>query len=70
LLTFGKSTMLARVANPIPVKPDLQTCARLVALTAWEAYQANGLHLTLEEADAWMAKREAGQDVEPSPCHL
>jgi len=40
------------------------------ALAAWEAYQANGLHLTLEEADAWMAKLEAGQDVEPPPCHV
>ncbi|OIN92550.1 MAG: CopG family transcriptional regulator [Comamonadaceae bacterium CG1_02_60_18] len=40
------------------------------AVAAWEAYQAKGLHLTLEEADAWMAKLEAGQDVEPPPCHV
>jgi len=62
--------MLARVANPITVKPDLHTCARLEALAAWEDYHANGLHLTLKEADAWMAKLEAGQDVEPPPCHV
>ncbi|PIE36640.1 MAG: CopG family transcriptional regulator [Gammaproteobacteria bacterium] len=39
------------------------------ALRAWEAYQENGLHLTLEEADAWLAKLEAGQDVEIPKCH-
>jgi len=30
------------------------------ALNAWEAYKNNGLHLTLEEADAWLNKLEAG----------
>ncbi len=39
------------------------------ALRAWEAYQENGLHLTLEEADAWLAKLEAGEDVELPKCH-
>lgn len=39
------------------------------ALDAWAAYQANGLHLTLEEADAWLAKLEAGEDVELPKCH-
>ena len=32
-------------------------------------YQATGLHITMEEADAWLAKLEAGQDVEPPECH-
>ncbi len=27
------------------------------------------LHLTEREADAWMARLEAGQDVEPPECH-
>ena len=39
------------------------------ALQSWDDYQATGLHVTLEEADAWLAKLEAGQDVEPPPCH-
>lgn len=39
-------------------------------LRAWNAYQSNGLHVTLEEADAWLAKLEAGQDVEPPECHV
>ncbi len=39
------------------------------ALRAWEEYQRTGLHLTLEEADAWLAKLEAGEDVETPDCH-
>jgi predicted transcriptional regulator len=39
------------------------------ALLVWEAYQKNSLHLTLEEADAWLAKLESGEDVEPPKCH-
>ena len=40
------------------------------ALRAWDAYQENGLHLTLEEANAWLAKLEAGEDdAEPPECH-
>jgi predicted transcriptional regulator len=34
------------------------------ALRALEDYQQTGLHLTLEEADAWMATLEAGEDAE------
>ena len=39
-------------------------------LRAWNDYQANGRHVTHEEADAWMSKLEAGQDVEPPACHV
>jgi len=39
------------------------------AQSAWEAHQRDGLHLTLEEADAWLARLEAGEDVEPPECH-
>ena len=40
------------------------------ALRAWEEYQENGLHLTLEEADAWLEKLEAGEDAELPECHV
>ena len=40
------------------------------ALRAWNEYQATGQHLTLEEVDAWLAKLEAGEDVEPPKCHV
>ena len=40
------------------------------ALAAWNDYQATGLHATAEEADAWLAKLEAGEDAEAPSCHL
>ena len=38
-------------------------------IRAWNEYQATGLHVSLEEADAWLAQLEAGKDVEPPECH-
>ncbi len=43
---------------------------RQEGIRAWEAYQSTGLHATLEEADAWMARLEAGEDIEPPHCHV
>lgn len=40
------------------------------AITAWNEFQATGLHVTMKEADAWLAKLEAGKDVEPPECHV
>jgi predicted transcriptional regulator len=39
------------------------------SIRAWKEYQATGLHVALEEADAWLGKLEDGQDVEQMP-HL
>lgn len=39
------------------------------AIRAWDAYQETGLHVTMEEADAWLAKLEAGEDAEVPTCH-
>jgi predicted transcriptional regulator len=40
------------------------------ALAAWKAYQETGLHATAEEADAWLAKLEAGEDAKAPECHV
>jgi predicted transcriptional regulator len=40
------------------------------AQAAWAHYQATGLHATAEEADAWLAKLEAGEDAAPPQCHV
>jgi predicted transcriptional regulator len=39
------------------------------ALAAWADYQATGQHVTAEEADSWLARLEAGEDVEPPSSH-
>jgi predicted transcriptional regulator len=40
------------------------------ALAAWNDYQATGLHATGAEADAWLAKLEAGEVAEAPECHI
>ena len=39
------------------------------ALVAWTEYQESGQHLTAAEADAWLARLEAGEDAEPPAPH-
>ena len=39
------------------------------ALAAWAGYRTTGLHLTAEEADAWLAKLEAGKRAVIPKCH-
>ena len=38
-------------------------------LAAWSDYETTGLHVTAEEADAWLARLEAGEDAEPPAPH-
>lgn len=39
------------------------------ALAAWAEYQSTGQHVTADEADAWLARLEAGEDAEPPASH-
>jgi predicted transcriptional regulator len=39
------------------------------AQRAWDTYRQTGLHLTADEADAWLVKLEAGEDAELPRCH-
>jgi len=43
---------------------------RQSGIRAWNEYQDTGLHVTSDEADSWLAKLEAGQDVEIPKCHV
>jgi predicted transcriptional regulator len=37
-------------------------------LKAWEDFRENGLHVTADEVDAWMAQLEQGNDVDLHSC--
>jgi predicted transcriptional regulator len=50
-------------------REEKREALRQATLTAWEDYQATGLHLSADEADAWLAKLEAGEDVPAPECH-
>lgn len=51
-------------------REEMRERLRTEALAAWEEYQVTGLHVTAEEADAWLAKLEAGEDAVPPECHV
>lgn len=38
------------------------------ALRAWETFRATGQHVTADQADAWLAQLEQGNDVNPPLC--
>ena len=40
------------------------------ALKAWAHYQETGIHLTGNEAEAWLEKLEHGEDAEAPTCHI
>jgi predicted transcriptional regulator len=40
------------------------------ALAAWDHYQSTDLHVTSEEADAWLAKLAAGKKTRPPKCRV
>ena len=40
------------------------------AIKSWDEYRATGLHVTVDEADAWLALLEQGTDTEPPECHV
>ena len=50
-------------------REERREALRRDALAAWEEYEATGRHVTGDEADAWLARLEAGDDVEPPPLH-
>jgi predicted transcriptional regulator len=39
-------------------------------LKAWKEFRSTGLHVNAEEADAWLAQLEQGNDIEPPECHV
>lgn len=43
---------------------------RQEARAAHDEFLLTGLHVTAQEADAWLAELEAGNDVEPPKCHV
>jgi len=56
--------------EPVHVREPAYEHFKQGATRAWDEYQRTGLHLTLAEADAWLARLEAGEDVEPPACHV
>ncbi len=50
-------------------REETREAFRQSAISAWNDYQATGQHVTVDEADTWLARLEAGEDVKPPECH-
>ncbi|MFA7398992.1 MAG: CopG family ribbon-helix-helix protein [Sideroxydans sp.] len=56
--------------NEYVEREEKREAFRQYGIRAWEEYQATGLHVTHDEADAWLAKLEQGQDGKMPACHV
>jgi predicted transcriptional regulator len=63
--------MPTRPTTSLKLDPATRSRLQLLAdaLAAWADYEATGLHVTGEEVDTWLARLEAGEDVEAPQAH-
>ena len=61
----GRSThwMLRQAVSQFIEREEAREAFRAAGLQAWDQYQVTGLHVTHEEADAWLARLQAGEQV-------
>lgn len=61
--------MLREAVSQFVEREEKREAFRQAGLQAWKEYQATGQHVTLDEADAWLAKLEAGVEAAVPECH-
>ena len=61
--------LMREAINQYLEREEKREAFRQDALRAWESYRATGLHVSAEEADAWLNQLEQGNDTEPPECH-
>ena len=61
--------LLPEAVEPYIEREKTPESRRQDALAAWSDYRTDGLHLTANEADAWRAKLEGGEDAPLPKCH-
>lgn len=61
--------MVCEAVSQYVEREEKREAVRQAAIDAWSQYRATGMYLTAAEADVWLAKLEAGEDVNPPECH-
>ena len=61
--------VLVEAVKEYVIREEKRESFKKEAHSRWEHYQQTGLHVTGEEAKAWMQKLVAGELVEPPECH-
>ena len=61
----GRSThwMLRQAVSQFVEREEARGAFRAAGLDAWQHYQVTGLHVTHEDADAWLARLQAGEEA-------
>lgn len=63
--------MITRTEGPPPFDGEkAQELFRQETIATWETFQATGLHLTADEAGAWMSTLEQGEDIALPAAHV
>jgi len=61
--------LLRKAIEQFVEQEEKRETLRQDALNAWAEYQETGLHVTHDEADAWLARLEAGEEAKAPECH-
>lgn len=68
----GRSThwMLRQAVLQFVELEEAREAFRATGLRAWQQYQVTGLHVPHNEADAWLARLQAGEQVRVPEGHI
>jgi len=61
--------MLREAVAQFVEREEKRESLRQAGLQAWQEYQTTGKHVTHDEADAWLAKLEVGDEADVPECH-
>ncbi len=62
--------LMREAVNQYLEREEKREAFRQDTLKAWEEYRSTGLHVTADEADAWLMQLEQGNDIEPPECRV
>lgn len=68
----GRSThwMLRQAVSQYLMREEPREAFRAAGLHAWQGYQVTGLHVTHDDADAWLARLQAGEEAAVPQGHV
>ena len=68
----GRSThwILRQAVSQFVEREEAREAFRAAGVQAWEQYQVTDLHVSHDEADAWLARLQAGEDAAVPQGHV
>lgn len=60
--------MLREAVSQFVEREEKRAAFRQAGLRAWEDYQTTGQHVPHDQADAWLARLEAGEETDIPEC--